>query len=394
MPSLYDLSRPALGELLDDQPRYRVDQVWRGLYARGAALEDLTDVPAAVRARLTDAAPPALTPLAESVSQLGDTVKWLWGIRDHVGDATPDRPSDPAGDLAVETVLMHYAERSTVCVSTQAGCAMACGFCATGQAGFARHLSVGEIVEQVARARRRAADHDPSRRVSNVVFMGMGEPFANYDRTWAAVERIHDDMGISARHLTLSTVGIVPGIRRLATEDLPVNLAVSLHAANDELRERLVPVNARYPLAELHEACASYLEAKGRRLSFEWALIDGVNDRPSDIRELATYARPLRAHVNLIPLNPTPGFPVRGSAPERVRAFRDGLRAHGVNATIRQNRGTDIDAACGQLRATHASDAGVTTSSAVTVAPPTRMPPARPDLSVRRPPRRGPAPRP
>jgi len=351
MPSLYDLSRPALGELLDDQPRYRVDQVWRGLYARGAALEDLTDVPAAVRARLTDAAPPALTPLAESVSQLGDTVKWLWGIRDHVGDATPDRPSDPAGDLAVETVLMHYAERSTVCVSTQAGCAMACGFCATGQAGFARHLSVGEIVEQVARARRRAADHDPSRRVSNVVFMGMGEPLANYDRTWAAVERIHGDLGISARRLTLSTVGLVPGIRRLAGETLPVGLAVSLHAARDDLRDRLVPVNRRYPLAELARACSWYVEASGRRLSVEWALIDGVNDGPGDAQELAQFVRPLGAHVNLIPLNPTPGYPVRGTPPHRVAGFCRELLARSVNVTVRATRGVEIDAACGQLAA-------------------------------------------
>jgi 23S rRNA (adenine2503-C2)-methyltransferase len=386
MPSLYDLTRQALGELLPDQPRYRVDQVWQGLYARGADLDELTDVPKAVRARLAGAAPSALQPLAESVSDDGETVKWLWGIRDHA-----DGSSNGADGLAVETVLMHYDDRTTVCISTQAGCAMACGFCATGQAGFARHLSVGEIVEQVARARQRAARRHPPRRVANVVFMGMGEPLANYDRTWAAVERLHGDMGISARHLTLSTVGIVPGIRRLATEGLPVNLAVSLHAANDELRQRLVPINERYPLAALGEACADYLEAKGRRLSFEWALIDGVNDRPVDIRELAAFARPLRAHVNLIPLNPTPGFPVRGSAPERVRAFRDGLRAHGVNTTVRQNRGTDIDAACGQLRAVHAPATG-TAASTVELRPPSRMPPVRPDLSQRRAARRGPGP--
>src|SRR5436189_2602349 len=202
---------------------------------------------------------------------------------------------------------MHYRQRSTVCVSTQAGCAMACGFCATGQAGFERHLTTGEIVEQVTRAARAAAD--TGRRLSNVVFMGMGEPLANYERVWGAVERLHDDVGLSARHLTISTVGIVPGIRRLAAEPLPVNLAVSLHAANDRLRDELVPINRRYPLAELRAACADYLRAKGRRLSFEWALIDGVNDRPDDADELAAIARPLGAHVNLIPLNPTPGYP-------------------------------------------------------------------------------------
>ncbi len=178
---------------------------------------------------------------------------------------------------------MRYPDRVTVCVSTQAGCAMACQFCATGQAGFQRQLSQGEIVEQVAAAMREAAP----RRLSNVVFMGMGEPLANYDRVWGAVVRLHADMGLSARHLTLSTVGIVPGIRRLAAETLPVNLAVSLHAANDALRDELVPINRRYPLAELAAACAEYVEASGRRLSIEWALIDGVNDRDNDAAELA-----------------------------------------------------------------------------------------------------------
>jgi 23S rRNA (adenine2503-C2)-methyltransferase len=165
------------------------------------------------------------------------------------------------------------------------------------------------------------------------------------------VHRLHDDVGISARHLTISTVGIIPGIRRLAADDLPVNLAVSLHAANDTLRDELVPINRRYPLADLAAACAEYVAATRRRLSFEWALIAGVNDRPSDVQELAAYARPLGAHVNLIPLNPTPGYATPGTPPAEVRRFRDALRASGVNVTIRQNRGTDIDAACGQLRA-------------------------------------------
>jgi 23S rRNA (adenine2503-C2)-methyltransferase len=230
---------------------------------------------------------------------------------------------------------------------------MGCGFCATGQAGFDRHLTTGEIVEQVVRAGRRA--RGDGRRLSNVVFMGMGEPLANYGPTWASVERLHGDVGLSARHLTVSTVGIVPGIRRLAAEDLPVNLAVSLHAADDALRDELVPINRRYPLSTLMDACAGYLLAKGRRLSFEWALIDGVNDRDRDADLLGERARslPLPAHVNLFPLNPTPGYSVRGSPPARVRAFRDSLRTAGVNATIRRTRGTDIDAACGQLRATH-----------------------------------------
>ena len=354
MGSLYDLDRAGLAELLADQPTYRVDQVWRGLYERAATVDELTELPKAVRGRLAEAAPEGLVPITESISHDGETIKWLWGLD---------------GGAQVETVLMHYGDRTTVCISTQAGCAMGCGFCATGQAGFERHLSVGEIVEQVVQARRRAQQRDEPRRVSNVVFMGMGEPLANYARTWAAVERLHGDMGISARHLTVSTVGIVPGITRLAGETLPVNLAVSLHAANDELRDELVPINRRYPLAVLAEACADYLTAKNRRLSFEWALINGVNDRRRDAEELAAYARPLRAHVNLIPLNPTPGYATRGTSPAQVTAFRDLLRSLGVNATVRQNRGTDIDAACGQLRAVHATSTTQSGSEAGPTAP-------------------------
>ena len=332
MAARYDVTVDELAQRLSDQPAYRVRQVWDGFYRRVVEPSEMTDLPASLRAQLDETLPPSLHPVAESVSDGGDTVKWAWRLDD---------------GAVIETVLMHYRDRSTVCVSSQAGCAMACGFCATGQAGFDRNLTTGEIVEQVTRAIQRARP----RRVSNIVLMGMGEPMANYDRMWGAVRRFHDDLGISARHITVSTVGIIPGIRRLAGEDLPVNLAVSLHAADDALRDRLVPINRRYPLEELRAACAEYLAAKGRRLSFEWALIDGVNDRDVDIRRLADLALPLGAHVNLIPLNATPGYATPGSPPERVRAFRDGLKAFGVNATVRRNRGTDIDAACGQLSA-------------------------------------------
>ncbi|MGH9056539.1 MAG: 23S rRNA (adenine(2503)-C(2))-methyltransferase RlmN [Acidimicrobiales bacterium] len=338
MGGAYDLDRAEVTELLAGEPGYRVDQVWRGLYNEGRRPAEMTNLPASVRGRLETLLPPGLRLVRESRSDRGQTVKWLW---------------DLAGGARVETVLMHYPGRATVCVSSQAGCAMGCTFCATGQGGFTRHLSRGEIVEQVVAARRAAA---PSR-VSNVVFMGMGEPLANYDNVWAAMVRIHHELGLSARHLTVSTVGVVPGIRRLASESLPVNLAVSLHAANDKLRDTLVPLNRRYPLSVLIGACGQYVAAKGRRLSFEWALIAGVNDRPSDAGELAFIARPLRAHVNLIPLNPTPGYPVRGTAPSKVRDFRQALGDLGVNATVRQNRGRDIDAACGQLAATVARGA-------------------------------------
>jgi 23S rRNA (adenine2503-C2)-methyltransferase len=334
VPGPYDLSRADLGRLLDGEPAYRIDQVWDGLHRRAQQPAEMTELPLALRSRLADepAFSPALREASRAVGERGQTVKWLWSLD---------------GGAAIETVLMLYSDRATVCVSTQAGCAMACGFCATGQAGFSRHLSSGEIVEQVIAAIRQARP----RRVSNVVFMGMGEPLANYDRVWAAVVRLHDHVGISSRHLTVSTVGIVPGIRRLAGETLPVNLAVSLHAANDGLRDELVPINRRWPLADLMAACRDYQVAKGRRLSFEWALIDGINDRASDAVELAVLARPLAAHVNLIPLNPTPGFATKGTSAAGVRAFRDRLRALGVNATVRRNRGTDIEAACGQLAA-------------------------------------------
>ena len=324
-------------------PPYRARQVWDGLYRQGVLPSELTSLPRSMRDDLRDLCP-SLRLAIESVSDGGDTAKWLWSLAD---------------GRQIETVLMHYPGRSTVCVSSQAGCAMACGFCATGQAGFDRHLSVGEIVEQVVRARAAAATS--GRRLSNVVFMGMGEPMANYDAVWSSIVRLHHDIGLSARHLTVSTVGVVPGIRKLTAESLPVNLAVSLHAANDDLRDSLVPLNRRYPLEALADACAAYLAAKGRRLSFEWALIDGVNDRRSDAAELAAYVRSFGrvaggVHVNLIPLNPTPGYAATGTPAAGVRAFRDLLRALGVNATVRRNRGTDIDAACGQLRAAALAD--------------------------------------
>jgi 23S rRNA (adenine2503-C2)-methyltransferase len=332
VPAPYDLQREELDTLLAGEPAFRARQVWDGLHTRVLHPDEMTELPAALRASLARALPPALREVSRQSADDGQTVKWLWSLHD---------------GAQVESVLMHYPDRVTVCISTQAGCAMACQFCATGQAGFQRQLSAGEIVEQVAEAMRAARP----RRLTNVVFMGMGEPLANYDRVWSAVTRLHGDMGLSARHLTLSTVGVVPGIRRLAAESLPVNLAVSLHAANDEKRNVLVPINRRYPLAVLAEACADYVEATHRRLSIEWAMIHDVNDQGSDVAELAQFARPLGAHVNLIPLNPTPGYPVRGTTARHVREFRDQLESLGVNATVRMTRGAEIDAACGQLAA-------------------------------------------
>ncbi|MDA8313293.1 MAG: 23S rRNA (adenine(2503)-C(2))-methyltransferase RlmN [Actinomycetota bacterium] len=354
--SAYDLSFEELAVLLGDQPAYRARQVWDGLHRRGLRPVEMTDLPLALRARLEHALPAAAAEVSRTTADRGDTTKWLWELGD---------------GRRVETVLMVYPGRVTVCVSTQAGCAMGCAFCATGQGGFDRQLSAGEIVEQVVAALRAARP----RRVSNVVFMGMGEPLANYDRTWAAIERVHSELEISARRLTVSTVGLVPGIRRLALAPLPVKLAVSLHAANDALRDRLVPINRRYPLAALAEACAEYVEATGRRLSFEWALIEGTNDRAQDMSELAELARPLDAHVNLIPLNRTPGFPLRGSSRRRAAEAREELERLGVHATVRSTRGAEIDAACGQLAARGAARSGApraVRAAAVVGSPPVR----------------------
>jgi 23S rRNA (adenine2503-C2)-methyltransferase len=317
------------------QPRYRADQVWDALYRRRSALEDATALSKDLRSRLAAELPLALDVDFEATATDGKTTKWLW-------NAGPDRAQ-------VETVLMKSPTRVSVCVSSQAGCAMACTFCATGQDGFTRHLDVGEIVEQVARA-----GHASELPVTHVVYMGMGEPLANYDNVWASVERLHGDFGISARHLTVSTVGVVPGMLRMAQERLPVTLAVSLHAPDDELRNTLVPLNARYPIAEVLDAAAEVAGAHGRRVSFEYACIEGVNDSLEQADALAALLRKWPgaggAHVNLIPLNPTAGFPGRAPSPRRIRRFADRLRAAGVNATVRRNRGVDIDAACGQLR--------------------------------------------
>ncbi|MHB8378976.1 MAG: 23S rRNA (adenine(2503)-C(2))-methyltransferase RlmN [Acidimicrobiales bacterium] len=330
MASIYDYSKEELAALIDGEPRYRIDQLWHGLWTDALALDDVTTIPKRLRARLREQFPPSLDVMNDVASDHGATRKWVFRLEN---------------GSTVETVLMHYHDRVTVCVSSQAGCAMGCTFCATGQAGYSGQLSAGQVIEQVMFAVRAAA---PSR-LSNVVFMGMGEPLANYAVTVAVVRRLHEHLGLSARHLTVSTVGVAPAIERLAKEGVPLTLAVSLHAANNVTRDELVPLNRRYPLERLHRACTTWLDVTGRRLSFEWALIEGVNDTDQAIDELSVYANSLDAHVNLIPLNPTPGYLVRGSSAQRVAAFRDGLVRRGVNATVRNTRGRSIAAACGQL---------------------------------------------
>lgn len=314
-------------------PKYRTDQIWDVLYRQRRPLDTATNIPEALRQEFATAFPLGLATVNERRGDGDTTIKWLFQTRD---------------TLQIETVLMLSSARATVCVSSQAGCAMGCTFCATGQAGFDRHLDVGEIVEQVARS-----THSTTQRVTNVVFMGMGEPLANYEPTWAAVERIHDDFGISARRITISTVGIVPGMRRLASEALPVTLAVSLHAPNDELRSSMIPINDRYPLHQVIDAAGECAASHGRRVTFEYACVDEVNDQPVHARELGELLAPLGplgTHVNLIPLNPTRAFTGGPPSRDRIEFFAARLREHGITATIRRNRGTDIDAACGQLR--------------------------------------------
>jgi 23S rRNA (adenine2503-C2)-methyltransferase len=307
----------------------------------------MTDIPAATRARLADALmPPLLTPVHELACDGGATRKTLWRLHD--------------GSL-VESVLMGYPDRITICVSSQAGCGMGCPFCATGQAGLTRNLSTAEIVDQVVWFAGVAASGvvpGSPPRLSRVVFMGMGEPLANYSRVIDAVRRLTapapEGLGLSQRHVTVSTVGLVPAMRRLADEDLATTLALSLHAPDDDLRDELVPVNVRWKVAEVLQAAWDYAARTGRRVSIEYALIRDVNDQPWRADLLGKLLAGQLAHVNLIPLNPTPGSRWDASPKPVEREFVRRLRAAGIATTVRDTRGREIDGACGQLAATEA----------------------------------------
>jgi len=307
--------------------------------------DDMTDLPAAAREATASALFPTLMTEVRSLeADKGATRKTLWNLHDGV---------------KVESVLMKYPERATLCVTSQAGCGMACPFCATGQMGLTRNLSAAEIIEQVRLAARASRDGklggDPVR-LSNVVFMGMGEPLANYRAVLATVRALvapaPAGFGLSARHVTVSTVGLVTGIDRLAGEGIPVTLALSLHAPDDELRDELVPINTRWKVDEALDAAYRYYEATGRRVSIEYALIRDINDHGwrADLlgRKLAERGSGW-VHVNPIPLNPTPGSKWTASDPAVERQFVENLRAHGIPTTIRDTRGSDIDGACGQL---------------------------------------------
>lgn len=335
---IYDLTFPELTSLLNDwdEPAYRARQLWQGLYQQFWNSPELfTNFPTSLRSQLAEKIQfKVLAPVSTLNSSDGQTVKTLFRLQDGKG---------------IEAVLMRYEKRNTLCISTQVGCAMGCVFCATGQMGFKRHLSSGEIVAQVMYYARLL--HDEAASVTNIVVMGMGEPFHNYDNLMAAIDRLNEPEGYNfgARRFTISTVGLVPAIRRFALEKRQVNLAISLHAADDNLRTSMLPVNKRYPIDELLDACREYVAMTGRRISFEWALVNGVNDTPEQARLLARKLKGLLCHVNAIPLNPTRGYSGQATTRERADKFKEILEQSGIPCTIRLRRGIDIQAGCGQL---------------------------------------------
>lgn len=342
--NLLNLTLQELTALLESwgEKPFRARQIERHLYVNLAdSFDTMTDLPKGLRERLAaETTIGVLRPLREVATDDGLTRKRLWSL--------------PDGSV-VESVLMVYPERATVCVSTQSGCAMGCVFCATGKMGLLRNLLPGEIVEQVlvfARELRRDRP-DGLGHVTNLVFMGMGEPFANYERWRAAVETLHDPkrFNLGARSMTVSTVGLAPGVRRLADDQLQINLAISLHAPNDDLRLSMMPVNKRYPIAELMSAVREYIAKTNRRVSFEYVLLQGENDTPELAEQLAQLVKGMLCHVNLIPWNPVFGTPLERSHRKRVLAFQQVLVDHGVPCTVRVERGVDIAAACGQLAA-------------------------------------------
>lgn len=347
--SLLDMEFEQLVEFLASlgEPRFRARQVWEWIYKRYAGeFEAMSNLPKSLRTKLTEVATVApLTLVTEMVSRDRDTVKTLFQLPD---------------GQTIEAVLMLYDQRRTLCISSQAGCAMGCTFCATAQGGLARNLTPGEIVAQVLYFARYLADpalppdttvKRPTT-VTNIVLMGMGEPLHNYVNVWRALRRLTDvdAFGLGARHITLSTVGLAPMIDRMADEGLQIGLAVSLHAPNDTLRTQLVPVNKGYPVDEVLAAVRRYVEKTNRRVTFEYALMEGVNDSPELAHELAQKLHGILCHVNLIPLNPIPDSPFQPTSDEETERFAQILRDAGIPATVRLRRGIEINAGCGQLR--------------------------------------------
>jgi 23S rRNA (adenine2503-C2)-methyltransferase len=339
-PLIYDLEKETLRAWFKEQgqPQFRAEQVWTALYqSLRSSPEKITTLPKDLRETLGDNFSfTALSTVREIKSRDGQTIKTLFKLHD--------------GNL-IEAVLMYYQDRRTLCISSQSGCGIGCSFCATGQMGFRRNLSSGEIIAQVLFYARMLAEN--GEKVTNIVIMGMGEPFQNYQNLMEALARLNDPdaMGLGARRITISTVGLTPKIRQFADEETQYNLAISLHTVDDELRSKLIPINKRYPVGDLLEACRYYVQKTNRRITFEYALIQGVNDSIKDAEALAEKLKDMLCHVNLIPLNPTEGFFEQPSSSEQVEAFCHALEDKNIPCTIRLRRGIEIQAGCGQLAA-------------------------------------------
>jgi len=335
---LFDLDFAELSEVILDwnEPAYRAQQIWQGIYQKYwiSSLE-FTTLPLALRNKLDrHFVFGTLNPEKELQSNDGLTKKILYRLHDK---------------SAIETVLMGYADRNTICISSQVGCGMGCNFCATGNMGFIRNLSRGEIVEQVIKTAAELGQNGKS--LTNVVFMGMGEPLNNYQPVIDAVQILNDPkgLGMGKRRFTISTVGLVPGIKRFTEENTQINLAISLHAADDVLRSSIVPINRKYPILELMAACRQYIQKTNRRITFEWALIDDVNDTADQARKLSKLVEGMLVHVNLIQLNPVAHYGGKPAKDDQARKFQKILTDAGIACTIRLRRGIDIQAGCGQL---------------------------------------------
>jgi 23S rRNA (adenine2503-C2)-methyltransferase len=316
-------------------PAYRRRQIWSWLAHGAESFDSMRDLPKTLRADLDrEFRVTSLRPVAVSQADSGLTTKTLFELD---------------GGHSVEAVVMRYADRSTLCISSQAGCPIGCPFCATGKFPFGRNLKAHEIVEQALDAERLLALE--GRRLSHVVFMGMGEPMANYHAVVDSVRRLADPelLGISPRRIVVSTSGLIPRIEQLTGEKIPVTLAISLHAARDELRDVLVPINRKYPVKDLVDTAQAYADETGRRVSYEWVMLAGVNDTERDARELGALLKHKLAHVNLIPFNPVEDTPYRAPDRASIRAFKEMVQAQGLNVTVRDTRGREADAACGQL---------------------------------------------
>ncbi len=337
---IYDLNLEALEEKIKNlgHPQYRAEQIWTALYKKfHKSPDEITTLPKGLRNQLSQVFLfQALFPIRVIKSGDGLTVKTLFRLVD--------------GNL-IETVLMYYNDRRTLCISSQSGCGIGCSFCATGQMGFKRNLTSGEIVAQVLYYARFLIEEDVN--VTNVVVMGMGEPFQNYDNVMAALNRLNDPnaFGLGARRFTISTVGLIPKIIQFADESYQYNLAISLHTVDDDLRSKLIPINKKYPVDELLSACRYYVKKTSRRVTFEYALIEGMNDSTQDALALASKLRGMICHVNLIQLNPTKDFGKQGTSAVQAKSFCETLEANNISCSIRLRRGIEIQAGCGQLAA-------------------------------------------